>query len=39
MSPSLAGLIAQHEPLRQLAQQALSPVVRVVKATTTTLRR
>ena len=39
LSPPFAGLIAQHEPLRQLAQQALSPVVRAVKATTTTLRR
>mgnify|MGYP000163781313 CR=1 FL=1 len=39
LSPPFAGLIAQHAPLRQLAQQALSPVVRAVKATTTTLRR
>jgi hypothetical protein len=34
MSPSLAGLIAGHEPLRRLAQQALSPVVRAVRAVT-----
>ena len=35
MSPPLAGLIAHNEPLRQLAQRALRPVVQVVKATTT----
>ena len=35
MSPPLAGLIAHHEPLRQLAQRALRPVVHAVKATTT----
>jgi hypothetical protein len=34
MSPSLASLIAGHEPLRQLAQRALSPVIHAVKATT-----
>jgi hypothetical protein len=32
MSPPLAGVIAQNEPLRELAQQALAPVVQAVKA-------
>ena len=34
MSPALAGLIGHHESLRQLAQKALSPVVRAVKWST-----
>ena len=32
MSPPLAGVIAQNESLRALAQQALAPVVQAVKA-------
>jgi hypothetical protein len=34
MSPPLAGLLAGNEPLRRLAQRALSPVVQVAKAVT-----
>jgi hypothetical protein len=32
LSPSLASLIAQHEPLREAARDALAPVVQAVKA-------
>ena len=32
MSPSLASLIAKHEPLRQAARVALTPVVQLVRA-------
>jgi hypothetical protein len=32
MSPSLASLIAKHEPLRQAARAALTPVVQLVRA-------
>jgi len=32
MSPSLATLIAKHEPLRQAARVALTPVVQLVRA-------
>lgn len=35
LSPSLAAVIAEHEPLRQLAQRALAPIVRLVAATET----